>query len=148
SSILPLHVASLGGSKTEIGMLFSVSTTVSMVLRPVVGGWNDRYGFRPVVLPGVTVLVLTSLAFHWVSAPMGVIALMAGLGLANGLISTSAGVLVARASAPAQRGEALSLYYVASSVGWAIGPPAGLALYHAGGPRLSFSVATGMALVV
>src|SRR5215831_8543396 len=80
SSILPLHVASLGGSKTEIGMLFSVSTTVSMVLRPVVGGWNDRYGFRPVVLPGVTVLVLTSLAFHWVSAPMGVIALMAGLG--------------------------------------------------------------------
>jgi MFS family permease len=148
SSILPLYLSSLGGSKTQIGMLFSVSTVVSMVLRPVVGGWNDRFGFRPVVLPGVLVLVLTSLALHWASTPVAVIALMGGLGLSNGLISTSAGVLVARASAPQHRGEALSLYYVASSLGWAIGPPLGLALYRAGGTRPSFALATVMALVV
>lgn len=148
SAMLPLHVTSLGGSMTQVGMLFSVSTAVSMLLRPVVGGWNDRYGFRPVVLPGVLVLLLTLLAFPWATTPAAVIALMAGLGLANGLIGTSAGVLVARASAPAHRGEALSLYYVASSLGWAIGPPVGLALYRAGGTRPSFAVATAIGLVI
>ncbi|HEV8441250.1 MAG TPA: MFS transporter [Methylomirabilota bacterium] len=148
SSILPLHVAALGGSKTQIGMLFSVSTAVSMVLRPVVGGWNDRYGFRPVVLPGVVVLLLTLLALPWARTPAAVIVLMAGLGLSNGLVSTSAGVLVARASRPEHRGEALSLYYVASSLGWAIGPPIGLALYRTGGTGPSFVVAVGMAIVI
>jgi predicted MFS family arabinose efflux permease len=94
------------------------------------------------------VLVLTSFGFQWAGTPVAVISLMAGLGLSNGLISTSAGVLVARASAPEHRGEALSLYYVASSLGWAIGPPTGLLLYRVGGTRPSFMVATGIALLV
>ncbi|HYB40373.1 MAG TPA: MFS transporter [Candidatus Methylomirabilis sp.] len=148
NAVLPLHVAALGGSKTQIGMLFSVSTAVSMVLRPLVGGWNDRYGFRRVVVPGVAALLLTSTALHWASTPAAAIALMVGLGLANGLISTSAGVLVARATPPAQRGEALSIYYVATSLGFAVGPPLGLALYAAGGPRVDFLVAVALSAVV
>ena len=51
NTTLPMHLVALGGSKAQVGMLFSVSTGVSMVLRPVVGGWSDRFGFRPVVLP-------------------------------------------------------------------------------------------------
>jgi MFS family permease len=148
NALLPLHVAALGGSKTQIGMLFSVATTVSMFLRPVVGGWNDRYGFRRVVMPGVLALVLTSAGLYGARTPGGVIACMAGLGLANGLISTSASVLVARATAPAHRGEALSLYYVASSLGWAIGPPLGLALYGAAGAPAGFVVAGSVTVVI
>ncbi len=52
NATLPLHVVGLGGSKTQVGLLFATSTTVSMVLRPLVGGWVDRFGARRVMLPG------------------------------------------------------------------------------------------------
>lgn len=148
NAILPLHVVALGGSKTQVGMLFSVSTAVSMILRPLVGGWNDRYGFRPLALPGALVLLLTAGGLRWAAGPIEVIALMAGVGLSNGLVSTSAGVLVARASSAAQRGEALSLYYVATSLGFAIGPPLGLLLYQKGGLRAGLWLATILATVI
>jgi predicted MFS family arabinose efflux permease len=77
-----------------------------------------------------------------------VITLMAGLGLANGLIATSTGVLVARVSLPAQRGEALSMYYVASSLGFALGPPAGFALYRAGGMQFDLTAAAALAALI
>jgi MFS family permease len=148
NTTLPVHVVALGGSKAQVGMLFSVSTGVSMILRPVVGGWTDRYGYRPVALPGVVALALTLAALDRAVSPVVVIALMAGLGLANGLVATSAGVLVARASLLEQRGEALSIYYVASSVGFALGPPLGFALYRAGGMRLDLMGAAALAALI
>jgi MFS family permease len=111
NATLPLHVVALGGSKTQVGLLFSVSGMVSMVLRPLVGGWIDRYGFRPVMLPGALVLVATLLVLPLADTPVAFIALMGGIGLGNGLISTGAGVLAAQASPPARRGEALGIYY-------------------------------------
>src|SRR5881275_1012369 len=53
NTLLPLHVADLGGTKTQVGLLFSVMTVVSMFLRPTVGGWVDRFGARPVIAPGI-----------------------------------------------------------------------------------------------
>jgi predicted MFS family arabinose efflux permease len=73
---------------------------------------------------------------------------MAGLGLANGLISTSTSVLAARASPTANRGEVLGTYYLASSVASAIAAPLALALLRTGGMRLGFAVVTAVALAM
>ncbi|HEX9821517.1 MAG TPA: MFS transporter [Methylomirabilota bacterium] len=144
---LPLQIVALGGSHAQIGWLFAVMTGVAMVLRPQVGGWTDRYGARAVMLPGAAVLVLTMVALNFAATPTALIALMAGLGIANALISTTGSVVVAGESPPARRGEALSLYYVASSVGVATGPVAGFALAAAGGIALDFAVVTALSLV-
>ena len=147
-ALLPIHLVRLGGTKMQVGMLFSVSTLISMVLRSVVGGWIDRFGVRRVVLPGALTLAATSLAFHLAATPTAVVALMAGLGVSNGLISTSASVLAAQATAPERRGEALSVYYVATSLGFAVGAPTGFVLFDVGGMRLNFLVVTGAAAVM
>lgn len=141
---LPLQIVALGGSHAQVGWLFAVTAGVAMVLRPQVGGWTDRYGARAVMLPGAAVLVLTTLALNAAATPAALIALMAGLGVANALISTTGSVVVAVESPPTRRGEALSLYYVASSVGVAIGPAAGFALAGAGGVALALAVVTGL----
>jgi MFS family permease len=138
NATLPLHMVAIGATKTQVGLLFSVGAVVSMLLRPLVGGWIDRYGFRPVMLPGALVLVATLLVLPLAGAPVAFIALMAGLGFGNGLISTGAGVLAAQASPPARRGEALSIYYVATSLSFSVGPPIGFALYGGGGIRRCF----------
>jgi MFS family permease len=148
STQLPLQIVALGGTYGEIGWLFSVNTGIAMVLRPQVGGWVDRYGARALMLAGAGVLVVTMSAFNLASTPFTLIALMAGLGIALALVSTTGSIVVAAESPDSRRGEALSLYYVASSVGVAIGPPAGFALAAAGGIALDFAAVTLLSVVV
>jgi MFS family permease len=145
---LPLQILALGGSHAQIGWLFAVTTGVAMALRPQVGGWTDRYGARVVMLPGAGVLVLTMAALPLATTPGALIALMAGLGLGNALISTTGSIVVAAESPPARRGEALSLYYVASSVGVATGPVTGFALAAVGGIALDYAVVLALSLIV
>jgi MFS family permease len=144
---LPLHVLALGGSHAQIGWLFAVTAGVAMVLRPQVGGWVDRHGARAVMVPGAVVLIATMLVLWLARSPLAVIAAMAGLGIGNALLSTSGSVVVAAESPAARRGEALSLYYVAASLGVALGPAAGFGLADVGGIALNFAVVTALALV-
>src|SRR5213594_145769 len=123
NTLLPLHVVDLGGTRTQVGLLFSVMTTVSMFLRPTVGGWVDRFGARPVFAPGIAALAATSVALQLATTPVTIIVLMVGLGVANGLITTPASVLTALSTPAAHRGEALGTYYLAGSLGIALGPP-------------------------
>ena len=148
NATLPLHLVQIGGSKAQVGLLFATATTVSMVLRPLVGGWVDRFGVRPVMVPGVAVLLATLLLLPSATAPVTYIALMAGLGAGNGVLATAAGVLVAQASAPARRGEALSVYFLATALSFAAGPPLGLALYEAGGIRPCFLAALVLGVAI
>src|SRR6266568_5078440 len=112
---------------------FSATTVVSMALRPAVGGWIDRFGARWVILPGIAVLAGASLALHVPVTPEAVIAVMVGTGIGNGLVSMTASVLTVRATGVAHRGEALSLYYLASSLAIAVAPPMAFGLRRLGG---------------
>lgn len=148
NTLLPLHVTALGATKTQVGLLFSVTTLVGMVLRPAVGGWVDRHGARRVIVPGAGLLLATSLAFHAAGTPAAVIALMAGVGIGASLVSTPASVHVAVASPAAHRGEAVGIYYLFSSLPVAVAPPLALALFRAGGAGLGFAVVSAMAVAV
>ena len=145
---LPLQILALGGSHAQIGWLFAVTTGVAMALRPQVGGWTDRVGARALMLPGAAALLLTTVALPFAGTPGALIGLMAGLGIGNALMSTTGSIVVANESPSARRGEALSLYYVASSVGVATGPVSGFALAAAGGITLAFTVVIGLSVVV
>jgi len=145
---LPLHIVALGGSHAQIGWLFAVTTGVAMLLRPQVGGWTDHYGGRAVMLPGAGVLVVTMLALYLAATPLAFIVLMAGLGIANALLSTTGSIVVAGESPADRRGESLALYYVASSVGVALGPALGFGLAEVGGIALNFGVVTALSVVI
>src|SRR5213592_3536890 len=119
-----------------------------MFLRPTVGGWVDRFGARPVIAPGIAALALTSLALQLATTPVAIIVLMVGLGVANGLITTPASVLSALSSPPAHRGEALGTYYLAGSLGIAVGPPLAFGLRALGGMPLAFAVVTAFAVLL
>ena len=144
---MPIHLLRLGGSHAQIGWLFGVTTLVGLVLRPQVGGWTDRYGARAVMVPGAVALIVTMLALPAAASPLAVIVLMAGLGVGAALISTTGSIVVANESPGDRRGESLSLFYVFSSAGVALGPPVGFALADLGGVRLNFAVLNALSLV-
>jgi MFS family permease len=148
STLLPFHLTALGGSKTQVGLLFSVMTVVSMFLRPAVGGWIDAVGVRPVLLPGVVALAVTSVALQLATTPTAVLALMVGLGVGNGLISTTASVLAAVSGSASHRGEVLGVYYLASSLAVAVAPPLAFGLLRLGGMPLGLAVVTALTAVI
>jgi MFS family permease len=148
STILPFHLIALGGTRTQVGVLFSLTTITSMVLRPSVGSWIDRIGAKPVILPGVVALAVTSLALQIVRTPEAVTVVMLGAGLGNALVSTPNSVLVARASDAANRGRAFGLYFLASSLALAVGPSLAFALRGIGGMTLGFAAVTVLTALV
>src|SRR2546425_10935136 len=74
NTLLPFHVVALGGSRTQVGLLFSATTVVSMALRPAGGGWGGRFGARRGVLPGIAGLAGAPLALHLPRTPEAAIA--------------------------------------------------------------------------
>src|SRR3989441_2109400 len=93
NTLLPFHVVALGGSRTQVGLLFSATTVVSMALRPAVGGWIDRFGARWVILPGIAGLARASLPPPLPLTPEAVIAGMVRTGVRNGVGPMTASVL-------------------------------------------------------
>lgn len=148
NTLLPFHVMALGGSRTQVGLLFSVATIVAMVLRPAVGDWIDRIGARPVLLPGIAAVTAASLALHVAGSPEAVIAIMVAVGVGNALTSTSASLLAARASEGPNRGEALGLYFLASALAIAIAPPMAFGVRDVGGMSLAFVMVTLLVLTM
>jgi predicted MFS family arabinose efflux permease len=73
---------------------------------------------------------------------------MAGLGCGNGVLATAAGVLVAQASPAARRGEALSVYFLATALSFAAGPPLGLALYARAGIQACFAASVALGALI
>ena len=143
--ILSMHVVALGGTSTQVGLLFSVFSLVSVVLRPMAGVWIDRSGVRRALLPGAALVVLTSLGLQAASGPPAFIALMAGFGVGYGLVTMAAAVLAASAPS-AERGRALSIYYLAAPVSMAAAAPLGLWLFREVGARANFALVTVLGL--
>ncbi len=145
SPVLSLHVVALGGSATQVGVLFSVFALVAVVLRPLAGVWIDRHGIRPVLLTGAALVVLTSLALQAAGAPVALIALMAVFGVGFGLTTMAAAVLAANAPAE-HRASALSVYYLAAPVSMALAAPLGLWLFRSVGAGANFAAVTLLGL--
>ena len=50
--VLSLHLVALGGTSTQVGLLFSVFSLVAVVLRPMAGAWIDQQGVQRALSPG------------------------------------------------------------------------------------------------
>jgi MFS family permease len=143
--VMPLYVAGLGGSSTQIGLIIGLFAFASMLLKPPSGWIIDRRGNRPVLLIGMAVFLLASLGYMLIRSITGILALRVFHGIGMGLFPTAATVVVAELAPISRRGEAMGWFGVANSVGMILGPAAGTAVAaHLGYPAL-FLLAAGIA---
>lgn len=143
--MLSLHLVALGGTSTQVGLLFSTFSLVAVLLRPAAGAWIDRQGIRRALLPGAALMVLGSLGLQAATGPPAVIGVMASFGVGYGLATMAAAVLAA--SAPAERrGRALGVYYLAAPVSMAVAAPLGLWLFREVGAGANFAMVTVLGL--
>jgi MFS family permease len=107
--VLPLYVTSLGGSAFMVGLVLAAFAATSVIVRPVVGHWTDRWNEAGVMVSG--------LVFQGVSIFFCFLPFVGGAMLANGLrgigwagLNTGGYSLLAFTAPESRRGEASGLY--------------------------------------
>ncbi|HSQ11875.1 MAG TPA: MFS transporter [Candidatus Deferrimicrobium sp.] len=139
--VLPLFLTQLGAPPVVVGIVLACFAVTSVVVRPLVGHWADRWSEAGVMIAG--------LLFQAVSIFLCFIPFVPAAALANGLrgigwagLNTGGYSLLALISPEKKRGAASGLYSGVQSSAQIFFPPFALWLLYAsfGGYRLVFVV--------
>ena len=145
--VMPLYVASLGGTSSQIGLIIGLFAFMAMVLRPPAGWLIDTRGTRPILVAGMSVFLLASLGYIATTGVQAILALRLFHGIGMGLFPTAATVVIAELAPPLRRGEAMGWFGITNSLGLILGPVLGPAIAARLGFPPLFLLAAGIAAV-
>jgi len=143
--VMPLYVASLGGTSSQIGLIIGLFAAMAMLMRPPAGWLIDTRGTRPILLVGMAIFLLASLGYIAARSVQPILALRLFHGIGMGLFPTAATVVIAELAPPTRRGEAMGWFGIANSLGLILGPVAGPFVAGRAGFPVLFLLAAGSA---
>jgi MFS family permease len=143
--VMPLYVASLGGTSSQIGLIIGLFAAMAMLMRPPSGWLIDSRGTRPILLIGMAVFFLASLGYIAVRTVEPILALRLFHGIGMGLFPTAATVVIAELAPPTRRGEAMGWFGITNSIGLIVGPVLGPWIAAQLGFPVLFLLAAGVA---
>ena len=92
---LPLYARKLGLSFTEIGLLISLNSAVSMAFKPMLGWVGDRFGLKRTFVAAIGLRSLVSLFLGFASVPWQLYAIRGAYGVSMSLRDPTANSLIA-----------------------------------------------------
>jgi len=142
---LPLYVISLGGDKTDAGIVAGAAQLIAILFRPFMGWLTDAWRRRPMVLIGTSCYSVASMVYLLAgSIPFLMLGrIIHGLGLS--CYTTAANVYVADIAPTNRRAEAMGLFSAAQAIALIIGPVIGFFIIHATGFQQLFYFTGGLA---
>ena len=105
--ILPMYVYSLGASDFDLGLIFSAFAVVQLFTTVPFGLFSDRYGRKPFMVAGMTLLAASFLYFPFAQSVPALVVCRAVQGLAASAAWSSALALVADTTPGTIRGRSL-----------------------------------------
>ena len=143
----PLYITHLGGSPFVVGLVLACFAVTSVIVRPIVGHWADRWNEAGVMILGLLFLGASILLcfVQLVEATMLANALR-GIGWAG--LNAGGYTLLASSAPEAKRGEASGYYSGVQGSATILFPAVALWLIHArfGGFNVVFAVAVAFAI--
>ncbi|MBD2867259.1 MFS transporter [Paenibacillus arenilitoris] len=143
---LPLFIADMGGTESQVGLAAGAFTLTAVVLRPFVGGLLDRYGRRPFMIGGLLLFILSMGLYNWVSTVAVLLALRVLHGVGWALSTTAVSTAVTDIVPVSRRGEGMGWFGMAMTVAMAIGPTLGIWVLGDGAFHGLFWLATGLSI--
>lgn len=145
---LPLYGRQLGLSIAQIGLLSSLAATVSLVLKPVMGGVADRWGLRRSLVVALVVRSLLCLSYAVTTVPWQLFSVRGAHGVSDSLRDPAVHALIAENGGKRSIASAFAWYQTAKTAAGSVGKSmAGLLLATAGGFGLTFGVAFALSLL-
>lgn len=126
--IVPVYAKGLGAGDVLVGVSVAATTPAAALLQPLAGRLADRRGRRPLLVLGPLGFAAGVVALTLVDSVAGLIAVRTLMGIAEAAIFTSTATVVNDLAPDERRGEAVSLFSVATWSGIAVGPLLGEAL--------------------
>ncbi len=142
----PLYITALGGSPFQVGLVLACFAVTSVVFRPLIGAWADRWSE-----PGVSIcgLSLLSAAVFICFIPLAAATMFANAlrGLGWAAMSAAGYSMLALSAPPERRGEASGYYSGVQASGTILLPAVALWLIAKpfGGFNVVFAVAIALA---
>ena len=121
-AFLPLYGISVGLNPGEVGLLFSVQSVTSFFSKPIMGRVSDRVGRQPLILIGLLICAGTFVCIPQSSMFGILLALSAGFGFGEAVVSSSSSALVADSSEFKQLGAGMGMQGTIMDIGHASGP--------------------------
>jgi MFS family permease len=134
--VLPVHLESLGASRSEIGRVMGSFGVASVLAIPATGLFVDRFGRRPFLIAGALLWALAAALFstvHELGPFLYVLRMVQGVAFALAFVATN-GLIVDLAPRQAL-GRAISIFGTTTLATHAIGPALGELLLRTFGFR-------------
>jgi MFS family permease len=146
--LFPWLKEAFGVSYTELGLLLTIFFVVSSVVQTASGFVVDRFGPRPVLLCGLTLLGLAALGYacSQTYAMLAACAVVAGIG--NGVFHPVDYTLINRKVHKTRLGHAYSAHGITGTLGWALAPLLMVPVAIAWGWRAAMLSASAVAFLV
>ena len=130
-AFLPLYGVSVGLNPGEVGLLFTVQAFTSFFSKPIMGRVSDHVGRQPLIVIGLIICAATFVSMPHVSVFAVLLALSAGFGFGEAVVSSSSSALVADSSEYKRLGAGLGMQGTIMDIGHASGPLlAGVLIAH------------------
>jgi len=146
--LFPWLKEEFGVSYAQLGFLMTLFFVVSCAVQALSGFVVDRFGPRPILFAGLSLLGLAAFGYavstsYWMMAAFAVLA-----GIGNGVFHPVDYTLINRKVSPPRLGHAYSVHGITGSLGWALAPALVVSLTFAYSWRVALAAAGALAFVV
>ncbi|MTI80537.1 MAG: MFS transporter [Firmicutes bacterium] len=139
---MPVYVKQLGGQESVVGLVIGIFTVSAVIVRPFVGQMVGTYGRKALLVGGIIIFVISTLAYNWAPTVFILLALRFLHGIGWGANTTAAGTLAADVVPKPRLGEGMGFFGMAPTISMAVAPAVGLFLINTYGfPTLFFTSA-------
>ncbi|MFH1488465.1 MAG: MFS transporter [Pseudomonadota bacterium] len=122
-TLLPLlAVEKVGMSMTQVGFLFTLMTTINLILAVLAGALTDRFGRKAVILPGAFLTLAGLTLFAYTSTVPAFFGAAFILGLGSGFIGPAPAAYAGDLAPPGRTGITMGLYRTFGDMGLISGP--------------------------
>jgi MFS family permease len=148
--LFPLIKAELGISNVELGALISLFFIASALMQTPAGFLVDRFGARPVLLGGLTLLSLSVTGYALAPGYPALMVLVVIAGVGNSVFHPADYALMNQVVSPGLMGRAYSIHTIGGHLGYALAPVLMALMALSLGWRGAIAIAgvTGLAVAV
>jgi MFS family permease len=132
----------------ELGFLLTVFFVVSCAVQALSGFVVDRFGPRPILFGGISLLALAAFGFAASTSYAMLVGFAVVAGVGNGVFHPVDYTLLNRKIQPSRLGHAFSVHGITGSLGWALAPAMLVPIALAFSWRVALASAGVLALVV